>query len=72
MRSIRSAAARAAVLALAIAAIAATPAAGAGSDTLTAENESNLWLVELKGNAADFRAQAKKAGVKFSERFVFT
>ena len=72
MRSIRNVVVRAAVLALALTALGATPAAGADSDTLQAENGSNLWLVELKGSAASFRGEAKKAGVKYSERFAFS
>jgi minor extracellular serine protease Vpr len=33
---------------------------------------SGKWLVELSGSAADFRSQAKAAGLKYTERFSFS
>ena len=32
---------------------------------------TGAWFVELTGSAADFRRQAKSAGVKYTERFAF-
>jgi subtilisin family serine protease len=79
-------AARAFGLLACLALVVLTPSALADdAGTLTAENAGNLWFVELaspptsegtseaktKAEKAAFRSQAKKAGVKFSERYAF-
>ena len=73
MRSIRNAVVRAAVLgACARRHSGRHPPPAPVATRCTAENGSNQWLVELKGSAASFRGEAKKAGVKFNERFAFS
>ena len=65
--------ARVTVLAVIAAAFLTAPAAGRTlDDTLVAENATNQWLVELSGSAADFRNEAKKAGINYKERFEFS
>ena len=64
--------ARVTVLAVVVAAFALAPGAARTADTLTAENSTDQWLVELSGSATDFRGNAKKAGIKYSERFAFS
>ena len=65
--------ARVTVLAVIAAAFLTAPAAGRTLDeTLVAENATNQWLVELSGSAADFRNEAKKAGINYKERFEFS
>jgi subtilisin family serine protease len=71
MRSMRRGAARVLCFTLVLAGLTLTPAAGASGEELVAENAGNLWLVELKGSAGEFRAAAKTAGIKYTERAAF-
>src|SRR5918994_1340650 len=71
MRSMRRGAARVLCLTLVLAGLTLTPAAGASGEELVAENAGNLWLVELKVSAAEFRAAAKAAGITYTERAAF-
>jgi minor extracellular serine protease Vpr len=71
MRLIRKGALRALVLAIGVAAL-TLPAAAAAEDALVVENSTNSWLVELKGSAASFRAEAKAANINYTERAAFS
>ena len=59
-------------LRIVVAAFVLAPGAARTADTLTAENTTNQWLVELSGKAADFRGDAKKARINYKERFAFS
>ena len=70
----------AAVVSVAVAGAAATsrtPIATGGSTAVPSrgnlvDESPQAWLVELKGSAAEFRADAKKVGLRYTERFAFT
>src|SRR5687767_11520228 len=47
-------------------------AAGGGSVPAADAENGTSWFVELSGTPAAFRANAKQAGVSYSERFAFT
>ena len=64
--------ARVTILVVVVAAFVLAPGAARTADTLTAESTTDQWLVELSGNAADFRGNAKKAGINYKERFAFS